>query len=96
MSATAIELHESPVATIVPTSSARVDEPVSQSEDILEASRLADSTVPDGGYGWIVIASCAVLTWHVRLMLSKYLKLLALANNGTVCRYKLQLGRHSR
>lgn len=34
-------------------------------DDILEASRLADSTVPDGGYGWVVVASCAILAWWV-------------------------------
>lgn len=31
--------------------------------NIVEASRIADSTVPEGGYGWVVIAGCAVLTW---------------------------------
>lgn len=34
--------------------------------DILAASRLADSTVPDGGYGWILIAACGIVTfWFV-------------------------------
>jgi len=34
--------------------------------DILAASRLADSTVPDGGYGWILIAACGIITfWFV-------------------------------
>ncbi|KAK5991561.1 Aspyridones efflux apdF-like protein [Cladobotryum mycophilum] len=33
------------------------------SDDVLEASRLADATVPDGGYGWVIIAGCAVITW---------------------------------
>lgn len=34
--------------------------------DILAASRLADSTVPEGGYGWVVLFACGVITfWFV-------------------------------
>ncbi|KAI0428553.1 major facilitator superfamily transporter [Xylaria sp. FL1042] len=43
-----------------------IEAPKSDSESVdpvLEASRLADSDVPDGGYGWVVVASCAVLSW---------------------------------
>lgn len=29
----------------------------------MAASRLADSSVPDGGYGWVAVSGCAVLTW---------------------------------
>ncbi|KAF4547769.1 Aspyridones efflux protein-like protein 5 [Elsinoe fawcettii] len=40
----------------LPSSKDRVDE-------VLTASLAADSTVPDGGQGWIVIVGCAVMTW---------------------------------
>jgi len=43
---------------------AAIDE--SDTADILAASRLADSTVPEGGYGWVVIFACSVITfWFV-------------------------------
>lgn len=33
---------------------------------IIAESRLADSLVPDGGYGWVVILACSILTfWFV-------------------------------
>ncbi|CZR54679.1 related to protein MCH2 (monocarboxylate permease homolog) [Phialocephala subalpina] len=33
---------------------------------VIAESRLADSQVPDGGYGWVVIGACSVLTfWFV-------------------------------
>jgi hypothetical protein len=35
-------------------------------DTIIAASRLADLQVPDGGYGWVVIFACSVLTfWFV-------------------------------
>lgn len=30
---------------------------------MLEASRAADSTAPDGGYGWAIVAGGAMLMW---------------------------------
>lgn len=47
------------------TSSNHLDNNFSPSEplNIIEASRIADSTVPEGGYGWVVITGCAILTW---------------------------------
>ncbi|KAI0541050.1 major facilitator superfamily transporter [Xylaria digitata] len=43
-----------------------IEAPKSDNESVdpvLEASRLADSDVPDGGYGWVVVVSCAILSW---------------------------------
>lgn len=67
MASTAVELREVSETAVNLTS--RHEQP-SSSEDVLEASRLADSTVPDGGYGWAVIAGCAVMTWHVSVPLT--------------------------
>jgi hypothetical protein len=35
----------------------------SDADNIIQASLLADNAVPDGGYGWVVIIGCGVLTW---------------------------------
>ncbi|KAI0905572.1 major facilitator superfamily domain-containing protein [Ustulina deusta] len=58
---TAIELGSHTVLQREP-----IEAPKSDNESVdpvLEASRLADSDVPDGGYGWVVVASCAILSW---------------------------------
>lgn len=35
-------------------------------EDVAEASRVADAGVPEGGYGWVVLACCGVLCfWFI-------------------------------
>jgi hypothetical protein len=35
-------------------------------DTVIAASRLADSQVPEGGYGWVVIFACSILTfWFV-------------------------------
>ncbi len=44
-----------PRYTPVSQSRTRLSEP----DPVLEASRVADSTVPDGGYAWVVIGACA-------------------------------------
>ncbi|KAK3177593.1 hypothetical protein K4F52_009644 [Lecanicillium sp. MT-2017a] len=64
---TAIELSESvgyassrPAAQTV----SQRTRPLAQAEDeVLEASRAADSTAPDGGYGWAIVASGSMLMW---------------------------------
>jgi hypothetical protein len=33
------------------------------SDSVLHASRLADTAVPEGGYGWVVVLGCAILAW---------------------------------
>lgn len=32
-------------------------------DPILQASRINDSNVPEGGYSWTVVISCAVVAW---------------------------------
>lgn len=61
-SATAIKLTAIPVS--VPSS--RLGSRPAPSPllgHVLQASRIADSTVPDGGYGWGIVAGGAVLLW---------------------------------
>lgn len=30
-------------------------------DNVFEASRIADAAVPDGGYGWVIVAACSTL-----------------------------------
>jgi hypothetical protein len=38
-----------------------VDEP--PPDAVIAQSQLADATVPDGGYGWVIVTCCAIITW---------------------------------
>jgi hypothetical protein len=33
----------------------------SDADNVVEASRLADASVPEGGYGWVIVAACSTL-----------------------------------
>jgi hypothetical protein len=59
---TAVELQE---RNQVGTRLTKPAEPTSiqSSDEVLQASLAADAQVPDGGYAWVVISGCAVITW---------------------------------
>lgn len=66
---TAIELApRQPTAAThreVPTRSLQDGADADDVDPVLRASQLADSEVPEGGYGWVVVGCCAVLSWWV-------------------------------
>ncbi|KAF7590770.1 hypothetical protein BBP40_002386 [Aspergillus hancockii] len=60
---TAVELQEgNHVGTRVTKPAADVT-PIQNSDEVLQASLVADAQVPDGGYGWVIISGCAIITW---------------------------------
>lgn len=47
-------LHPKPTGDVAPPAT---------TDEVLQASLQADAEVPDGGYAWVVISACAVVTW---------------------------------
>ncbi|RAK93337.1 monocarboxylate permease Mch4 [Aspergillus costaricaensis CBS 115574] len=61
---TAVEWQQGPPIELESRAPKNAVAPVSDpTDEVMEASRLADAEVPEGGAGWIVIAGCAVITW---------------------------------
>lgn len=64
--ATAIELQP-PAGNVARTTAAsHVSLRAEDDDEVMQASFAADSEVPDGGYGWVVIGACAMLSfWFI-------------------------------
>lgn len=61
---TAVELQHNPgQERQLKHTDAAAATPAPAPDDVMQASIVADSQVPDGGQGWVVIAACAVVTW---------------------------------
>ncbi|KAI1329164.1 major facilitator superfamily transporter [Xylariaceae sp. FL0255] len=83
---TAIELDDRRPNVLQRDAAAAAADPgdsTSGSDPVLEASRLADSDVPDGGYSWVVVAGCAILAcWSVGTSYTWGIMQNALVKNG--------------
>ncbi|KAJ9205269.1 putative monocarboxylate transporter [Paecilomyces variotii] len=59
---TAIELQPNGIA-LEERQTRHAHSATTDQDEVIQASLIADSQVPDGGYGWVVIFGCAVVTW---------------------------------
>lgn len=65
ISETSFELHSERISQPDESSWQNTTGP-SDLDNIVEASRVADASVPDGGYGWTIAACCSLITfWFV-------------------------------
>ncbi|GJC99016.1 major facilitator superfamily transporter [Colletotrichum higginsianum] len=65
-STSAIELRPLPLQISHKPYPVPPTQPAEDSSDpILRASREADSAVPEGGYGWVVVTGCFVIAWWI-------------------------------
>ncbi|OHW91804.1 major facilitator superfamily transporter [Colletotrichum incanum] len=64
-STSGIELHPLPAQISLTQYPIPPTQPADDGDPILRASREADSAVPEGGYGWVVVAGCFVVAWWI-------------------------------
>ncbi|GKT62942.1 major facilitator superfamily transporter [Colletotrichum tofieldiae] len=64
-STSGIELHPLPAQISLKQYPIPPTQPADDGDPILRASREADSAVPEGGYGWVVVGGCFVIAWWI-------------------------------
>ncbi|GJC83386.1 putative transporter ESBP6 [Colletotrichum liriopes] len=64
-STSGIELHPLPAQISLKPYPIPPTQPADDGDPILRASREADSAVPEGGYGWVVVGGCFVVAWWI-------------------------------
>ncbi|GKT40640.1 aspyridones efflux protein apdF [Colletotrichum spaethianum] len=64
-STSGIELHPLPASVSLKQYPIPPTQPAEDGDPILRASREADSAMPEGGYGWVVVTGCFIVAWWI-------------------------------
>ncbi|KAK1595479.1 major facilitator superfamily transporter [Colletotrichum navitas] len=64
-STSGIELRPLPAQNTLNQHPIPSTQPANDDDPILRASREADTAVPEGGYGWVVVTGCFVIAWWI-------------------------------